>query len=88
MTEAEHAVGTVLKAIPSLAKFAEWAIREGAWNGNSLDGGEVQDKATELGLLIETKYDPTIHGPHDEAEPGCSWFVFSPAMKNAIQMKV
>ena len=61
-----------------LAKFIAWTIRENSWLGGTLDGGEVQDKAVEMGILVKTKYDPKIHGGTDwGAVQGCPWFVFS-----------
>ena len=72
----------------NLAEFIAWAIREGSWQGCNLDGGDVQDKAVEMGILVETKYNPRIHGENDcDAEPGCPWFVFSPAFKTALARK-
>ena len=63
---------------PAALKFIRWAIQEGPWNGCSLDGCDIQDKAIELGLLKKVKYDPAIHGPNDvDADPGDDWFVFS-----------
>jgi len=35
-------------------EFLMW-IFEAVWEGNSLDGGDVQDKAEELGLLVPVK---------------------------------
>jgi hypothetical protein len=65
----------------NLAKFAQWALTEGAWHGHDLDGGDVQEKAVELGLVVQVPYDPEIHGESEfEIEPGDSWFLFSKDM--------
>lgn len=69
--------------LSKVQQFARWCIQESAFAGGSLDGGEVQDKAVELGLLIEEPFDPEKHDPKgfhidywvDAGEP---WFVFSP----------
>jgi hypothetical protein len=63
------------------AEFLAWCMREGAWQACDLDGASLQEKATALGLLVATKYDPEIHGPAAEAYPGCDWFVFSDEIK-------
>lgn len=70
----------------NLAEFARWVITESVRKGCDLDGGEVQEKAVELGILVETKYDPAVHGTNDiDAEAGDTWFVFSEAMKASIR---
>jgi len=57
--------------------FARWIITE-TFQG-SIDGFTVQDKAEEMGLLQETKYDPELHGPNDvDAVKGDAWFVLHP----------
>lgn len=62
---------------PNYKAFAEWAIREGVWDGWQLDGDEIQDKAVEFGIIEEVEYDPVKHGENDvDAEPGDPWFVF------------
>jgi hypothetical protein len=63
---------------PDYKAFAQWAIREGAWDGCDLDGGAIQQKAVELGIIRETTYDPAIHGPNEwDVEPGEQWFIFA-----------
>jgi hypothetical protein len=62
---------------PNYKDFAEWTIREGSWSGCNLDGGDIQDKALECGIIEEVPYDPAIHGPNNaDVEPGEAWFVF------------
>jgi hypothetical protein len=69
----------------NLAEFAKWAIRSGPWDGSDLDGGDIQDKAVECGILVETKYDPEKHGPSEtDQEPGDPWYVFSDEFKSAL----
>lgn len=61
-------------------EFARWVIEEGPFSGCDLDGGTVQDKAAELGLIELTTYDPAKHGEgHDFTEPGDDWYVFTAA---------
>lgn len=70
-----------------LAAFAAWAVMNGPWEGCSLDGGEVQEKAVELGIIVKTKYDPEKHGAGADADPGDDWYVFSPAFKKVQRTK-
>lgn len=70
----------MLKQINAALVFTRWAISEGPWQGGNLEGGEIQQKAVELGLITKTEFDPTIHGESDVAEPGDPWFVFSPLL--------
>lgn len=69
----------------NLADFARWCIQDGPFSGCDLDGGSVQEKAVECGLLVETTYDPAVHGESDIAEPGDRWFVFSDEFKAATE---
>ncbi len=58
---------------------------EGAWEGYDIDGGDIQDWATEFGLLVKTQYDPEKHGPNEfDLESGDDWYVFSDWMKAMI----
>lgn len=69
----------------SMAEFVKWAMQEGPWSGNELDGGDVQDKACKLGLLVKTQYDPDIHGESEfDIEPGDDWFVLAPEITSAL----
>jgi hypothetical protein len=67
-----------------MAEFVKWVIEDGPFNGCHLDGGCVQDKAVECGLLVETKYDPALHGECEYCEPGDTWFVFSDEFNAAV----
>lgn len=70
--------------IEALKEFLRWAVREGAWEGNDLDGAAVQEKAQALGLIVKEAYDPEKHGEpvvdFVEVEPGDDWFVFAPGI--------
>jgi len=71
-------------AVSQAAAFVAWAMREGPWEGGDLDGGALQDKAEELGLIIKTTYNPDIHGSCDYgSEPGDDWFVLHPDIEAA-----
>jgi tRNA splicing ligase len=61
--------------IERLRAFVRWALQEGSWSGAELNGGDIQDKAVELNLVVKTKYDPAVHGEDDCAEPGDDWYV-------------
>jgi len=62
------------------ARFVMWALMEGSWQGCDIDGGAAQDKAVELGLIVEMPYDPAKHGEQPQLELGESWFVASDAI--------
>ena len=73
----------------NLARFARWAVEmnvfdDSVWSDH-WDGGDVQDMAVECGILVETTYDPEVHGPSDMANPGDRWYVFSPEFEEAIE---
>lgn len=71
----------------ALIEFLKWAMNCGPWGGNDLDAADVQEKALELGLIVETKYDPEIHGRNENseyAEPGDQWFVFAPGLTSPV----
>ena len=61
---------------PDYKKFVRWCLEEGAFDGNDLDGADIQEKALECGIIKETTYDPKVHGESNcDAEPGDQWFV-------------
>ena len=66
-----------------LLKFARWVIKECCWHRGALDGGDVQEKAYELGLLVAVPFDPEKHdGDGAEfCEPGDDWYEFSDLLK-------
>jgi hypothetical protein len=63
--------------IERLREFVHWALSDGSWQGTSIDGGEIQDKAIELGLVVKTKYDNAIHGESTEAVDGDDWYMLA-----------
>lgn len=64
-------------------EFARWAIRHACFDDRSLDGGDVQQKAYELGLLIREDFDPDKHDGHgaEFCESGDDWFTLAPALR-------
>ena len=70
----------------NLAEFARWVLETSTFDGSDLDGGDVQDKALECGVIVETNYDPAIHGETAicEVKPGDPWFVFSDEFKASL----
>ena len=65
-----------------LKEFVLWCIEEGPFEGCDLDGGAVQEKAVECGILKEVAYDPERHGEPDvDVEPGDPWFEFTDEFK-------
>jgi hypothetical protein len=69
-----------------LKEFAIWVIENSAFIGCDLDGCDVQEKAVELGLLVETQYHPIKHGSHAICEPGDTWFDFSELLAGGSDM--
>lgn len=66
------------------AQFVMWSLMNGSWQGCDIDGGAAQDKAVELGLIIEDQYDPKRHGENSYCEPGDRWFIPSEALLSAL----
>lgn len=68
-------------------EFIRWAIRDGAWDGGTLEGGDIQDKAESLGLLVKEAYDPAKHGEPGamfdfvDIDPGDDWVIFCDDLK-------
>lgn len=63
--------------IEILREFAAWAIREGCWNGIELDGGDIQEKAHDLGLLAEHEVTRDEVGRFGECEEGDTAYIFA-----------
>jgi hypothetical protein len=70
------------KELANLIEFTRRIIEAVGFDFQRLDGGEIQDIAEQLGLIVKTKYDPAIHGPSDCCEPGDDWYVFVPFLEN------
>lgn len=72
-----------------LAVFARWIIQQMCFEVGRIDGGDVQDKAVELGLLVEVEggWDPdkhdTEHWSHDFMDPGDPYFELADCLKAA-----
>lgn len=63
-----------------LLAFAREALHR-FWEGPE----GMQELGIKHGLLIETAYDPEIHGPNDvDAEPGDPWFVFADWLRTPV----
>jgi len=69
-----------------LAEFAQWVIVNGSFEGCDIDGGSLQDKAIEYGILVQVPYDPEKHGRqyYGELDPGEPWYVFSDDFQAAL----
>jgi hypothetical protein len=73
---------TETEQLAALKEFARRIIRDYAWQYGDPDGGNVQEKAVECGLLLEEPYDPEKHGESEcDPEPGDQWFVFPDWLK-------
>jgi hypothetical protein len=62
--------------MPDYKAFAVWCLTQGPWSGCDLDGGDVQAKALELGIIKQVPFDPKIHDEEAmcDVEPGDPWF--------------
>lgn len=55
-------------------EFVEWAMRDGSWKGYDIDGGDAQDKAEELGLIVEVPADAEFRAEYDaDTMYVCAW---------------
>ena len=65
----------------ALKDFARWVIENSAFQGVRLDGYDVQEKASSLGLLRRTKFDPAKHGQDKMdlygVDTGDCWYEFT-----------
>lgn len=72
--------------VAALKEFFRWAMQNGPWGGNDLDGADVQERALKLGLIVREPYDPEKHGEpgaafdYCEINPGDEWFVLAPGI--------
>lgn len=56
-----------------------------SFEGGDADGGFIQDKAVEFGLLKETVFDSAVHkDPNGWAKDGDQWFVYTDALAGDI----
>jgi hypothetical protein len=72
----------------ALAEFLKWALEDGAWQGLDLDGGDIEIKAGDLGLLIVVPYDPAVHGDGGfefDIEPGDDWYELKDEVKALLK---
>jgi len=68
-----------------LAEFLRWAVQDHAWEGYDLDGHEIEEKARDLGLIEEVKYDPDIHGEAKiDIEPGDTYDILTAEVRAAL----
>lgn len=75
------------KVIEGIKEFAKWALREGSWEGCSLDGGDVQDIAHKLGLISShraTEANKHIWEPFENTEEGDEFFIFTSALASLV----
>jgi len=73
-----------LDACEGAIRFAEYILRK-IFEGGDVDGCDAQDEAERLGLTALTRYDPEIHSPDSDVEPGDPWYTFSPAFDALLE---
>ena len=69
-----------LQPVTALLDFFKWAMNEGPFDGRHLDGGDIQDKAESLGLIVATKYDSARHGDHPGFHDGADFYEYAPGL--------
>lgn len=72
-----------------LCKFVHWTLQHGPWIGCDVDGGEIQEKAEELGITIKriaTEEDCNGQEFSEYMEPGDDYFELAPEIKAALGM--
>lgn len=69
----------------ALAEFARRVIHDVCWDHQDPDGGDIQNEAERLGLVVPTEYDPAIHGDNIDADPGDRIYVFAPWLRAAAE---
>lgn len=68
-----------------LAKFVRRCF-EDVWEGGDLDGGTLQDRGIEYGLLVRVPFDPAVHvDSNGDAEAGDEWCVYAPELKALLE---
>jgi hypothetical protein len=51
-----------------------------------MDGADFQDWAVDCGLVVETKYDPAIHGSTSVCEPDDPWYEPTPELSAYLKV--
>jgi hypothetical protein len=75
--DGRKALAEIVAGLDGVTEFAKEVLRV-AFDGGSLDGGDIQDMGIRHGLLAETKFDPLVHrDTNGYAEAGDEWFVFA-----------
>ncbi len=57
-----------LREAEKLREFVEWCMATASWQGYDLHGGDMQDKAEELGLLAKVPADEAFREEYDSDE--------------------
>lgn len=53
-----------------------------SWDGDDIDGAEIQELAVKFKLIIPTEFDPEKHtDEYGGAEPGDPWYEFADNVK-------
>jgi len=77
-------MGEHAEFLSKVVEFARWAIRGSCWEGLGLDGGDVQEKAVELGLIVPCGKDCKAFAAQGcECEEAGQGFAFSPGLEEA-----
>lgn len=79
------------KTVAALLSFFQWTAESFWGDGPSqIDGGDFQEKAEALGLIVEVPYDPAEHGEWGRDEYGLiagdPWYVYSAPVRAALRL--
>lgn len=57
-----------LREAGKLREFVEWCMATASWQGYDLHGGDMQDRAEELGLIVKAPADEAFREEYDSDE--------------------
>jgi len=79
--EEAESLRTELSAKDKVLDFAK-SVLHVAFEGGSLDGGDIQEMGVKYGLLEQTAYDPEKHEENWDFEPGDPYYTFTPILSH------
>ncbi len=64
----QKSLAAQLREAEKLREFVEWCMATASWQGYDLHGGDMQDKAEELGLLVQVPADEAFREEYEADE--------------------
>ncbi|MGD8786554.1 MAG: hypothetical protein PVJ60_03950 [Phycisphaerales bacterium] len=81
LSKREHKIGDLEAENERLAKFARRVIKSRCWGEETMDGGDIQELAEELGLIYKTTATKEDVDPeHSDYEVGDTIYKFTDAL--------